>query len=155
IGDGLVRSNARGGLGKVVEALAEAAKRAGAEVRTGLGEGLTLDVEGGAARGVKTPDGSRIAASFVISDLDARATFTKFVPPPELEPEQSRALRAVRYRGAVARVHLCLSGMPEFRGLSRDALRGTLVIAPSAVALERAWDRAKRGAVPEDPYIEI
>ncbi len=101
------------------------------------------------------PDGTRIEAEVVVSDFDARTTFTRLVPPYELEPEVGRAIRSGRYRGSVARVSLGLRALPVFDGVDVAALRGTLVVGSDVVSLERAWDQAKRGALPDRPYIEV
>jgi phytoene dehydrogenase-like protein len=90
----------------------------------------------------------------VISDYDARHTFTQLVDPPELEPEFNRAVANIRYNGAVARINLALRDLPRFTDVADDALRGTLVLAPSLAQLERAFDGAKYGSVSDQPYIE-
>ena len=154
IGDGLRRSTARGGLSGMVAALLGRARTAGVEVRTGVTGPLAVDVENGVARGVRLGDGSRIGAGVVVSDFDARATFTRRVPPYELEPEVGRAIRSGRYRGSVARVSLGLRALPVFNGVDVAALRGTLVVEPDVTLLERAWDQAKRGQLPDRLYIE-
>src|SRR5690606_9468760 len=82
-------------------------------------------------------------------------TFTRLVPAYELPPESNRAIRALRCRGTVARVHLALRDLPRFPGVSAEALTGTLVIAPDIAHPARSWDHAKRGAVPARPYIEV
>ena len=153
-GDALFRSSARGGLGKLVEALAAAARAAGAEVRTGVPGPLRVEIEDGVARGARLGDGTTIGAERVVSDYDARTTFTELVSPTELDPDTNRAIRSLRYRGAVARVHLALKELPERAGLDPDALGGTLVVAPDVASIERAWDQAKRGAASSPPYVE-
>jgi phytoene dehydrogenase-like protein len=129
IGDGLRRSTARGGLSGMVAALLGRARTLGVEVRSGVTGPLAVDVEDGVARGVRLGDGSRIGAGVVVSDFDARATFTRLVPPYELEPEVGRAIRSGRYRGSVARVSLGASRTARVRwggcgGAPRDAGRG-------------------------------
>jgi phytoene dehydrogenase-like protein len=153
IGDGYFRSTARGGVGAIGRALAAAAQAHGAELRANVGA-LQVAVTDGIATGVRLASGEVIAAERLISDYDARHTFTRLVSPPELEPEFNRAVRNIRYNGAVARVHLALRELPSFAGIAEDALRGTLVLAPSVAQLERAFDRAKYGDVAEYPYLE-
>jgi phytoene dehydrogenase-like protein len=101
--------------------------------------------------------GETIAAAQLISDYDARHTFTQLVAPPELEPEFNRAVRHIRYNGAIARVNLALRELPSFtgNGVAEEALRGTLVIAPSLAQLEKAFDSAKYGDVSDQPYLEV
>ncbi len=65
-----------------------------------------------------------IDAAMIVSDFDARYTFTELVPPPELEPEFNRAVRNVRYSGAVARINFALKELPKFAGISEDAPSG-------------------------------
>lgn len=152
-GDGFFRATARGGVGAISQSLAEAAQSYGAELRTGAGA-FTVIVQDGKAIGVRA-GGDEINANNVISDFDARYTFTKFVSPPELEPEFNRALRNLRYAGSVARINFALKSLPKFTGVSEDALKGTLTVAPSLAYLERAHDDAKRGKVSDDPFMEV
>lgn len=153
IGDGYFRSSARGGVGGIVQALAAAAQSHGAEIRLETGA-PRVAVRDGAATGVLLPSDEVIPAEQVISDYDARQTFTRLVDPPELEPEFNRAVRNVRYNGAVARVNLALRELPRFTGLPEATLAGTLAISPGVDQLERAFDAAKYGRVAERPYIE-
>jgi phytoene dehydrogenase-like protein len=153
IGDGFFRATARGGVGAIGRALAAAAQASGAELRANVSP-LRVVVTDGVATGVQLASGEVIIAEQVISDYDARHTFTRLVAPPELEPEFNRAVRHIRYNGAVARVNLALRELPSFTGIAEEALRGTLMLAPSLAQLERAFDRAKYGDVAEQPYLE-
>lgn len=153
IGDGYFRATARGGIGAITQALAAAARAHGAEQRANAGPAHVLVAEG-VATGVQLESGETIEATRVISDYDARQTFTRLVDPPELEPEFNRAVRNVRYNGAVARVNLALRELPSFAGVSEAALRGTLTIAPGLADLEKAFDAAKYGGMSDRPYVE-
>ena len=51
-------------------------------------------------------------------------------------------------RGTAAKLHLALTGAPDFRGAD---LRTRLVIAPSAHAVEEAFNPVKYGALLRDP----
>ncbi len=153
IGDGYFRSTARGGLGAISQALATAAQAYGATIRTSSGA-LRVLVADGIASGVRLASGEEISASRIISDYDARHTFTQLVAPPELEPEFNRAVQHIHYNGSVAHINLALRELPRFVGLDTSALQGTLVIAPSLAYLERAFDNAKYGQLSEQPYLE-
>lgn len=153
--DGLYTSTVFGGLGNLANALADAARSYGAEIRLSVPGPLRVDVVDGAARGVILANGERALANVVLSDHDARRTFTELVSPALLDPEFNRTIRHLRYRGATARVHLALDKQPAFHGVGAGALRGTLVLAPDVESLERAWDQAKRGSLPSHPPIEV
>jgi phytoene dehydrogenase-like protein len=153
IGDGYFRATAKGGVGAISRALADAARTAGAELRASSGA-LRVAITDSVATGVQLASGEIIDAAQVISDYDALHTFTQLVAPPELEPEFNRAVRRTRYNGAVARINLALRDLPSFTDLADEALRGTLTVAPSLAQLERAFDAAKYGGIADQPYIE-
>lgn len=152
-GDGFFRATARGGIGAISQALSNAAKSYGAEVRTKVGQFKVL-VENGVATGVEV-GGQSIAATMIVSDYDARYTFSELVAPPELEPEFNRAVRRIQYCGAVARINFALSGLPKFTGLTEEALSGTLTLAPSVSFLEKAFDGGKHGGLSIHPLLEV
>lgn len=158
IGDGLFRVSAKGGVGAISRALATAAARYGAELRTNAGA-KEIVVSDGVATGVKLDSGELIEAAHIISDYDARFTFTKLVPPFELEPEFNRAVQQTRLNGGVARINLALRELPALNvvgdTISEAALAGTLVVAPSLAYLEKAYDCAKYGNLSDRPYLEV
>jgi len=143
VGDGYFRATARGGIGAISEALSKAAMVYGAEVRTNVGS-LHVNVVNGIAIGVQV-GGESIDASMIVSDYDARHTFSNLVSPPDLEPEFNRAIKHIRYSGAVARINLALRELPKFTGLAAETLGGTLTLAPSLSYLEQAFDGGKYG----------
>ena len=153
IGDGYFRATARGGMGALSRALAAAAQTNGAQVRVDAAIDRIV-VADGKVSAVRLASGEIIPATQVISDYDARQTFTRLIEPPELEPEFNRAVANIRYNGAVARVNVALRELPEFSGIDPAALRGTLVIASSLAQLEKAFDSAKHGDLADQPYIE-
>src|SRR6202161_4960973 len=63
----------RGGLGTFTHALAEAAKQAGAEIRTNA-EVLHIRIKNGAVTGVVLADGDEIAVEAVVSGVDPQRT---------------------------------------------------------------------------------
>src|SRR3989338_239859 len=71
---------AKGGTGGVSEAIAGAARAAGAEIRTSAGVTKVL-VRGGRAMGVVLENGDEIAAPIVVSGLDPRLTFLGLLEP--------------------------------------------------------------------------
>ena len=150
--EGAIRSRliARGGLGALANALAEAARKAGAEIRTGAAVARITATEEGVT-GVVLEGGDEVAATTVLSTLDPRRSLYDLVDPVLVDPELSQAIGTVKYRGACAKVNLVLDGLPA---LSEELLRGALVVAPDVSYLERAFDAAKYGGISERPYLE-
>jgi phytoene dehydrogenase-like protein len=148
----------RGGMRTLVDALALAARAAGAEIRCDAAVDRIV-VEGEAARGVILRDGSRMDAPLILSSADPRRTFLELVSAEHLPPSFVRSVRAIRFRGAAAKVHLALDALPRFRGVDEGdghaALRGVVSITPSLDYLERAADDAKYGRVSSTPYLEV
>jgi phytoene dehydrogenase-like protein len=145
----------RGGVGRLAEALASAARAAGAEIRTSSAVRHVLLREGRVA-GVTLADGTEISASTVASGVGPGVTLLGLSDPAELTPEFARALRAVRYRGATAKVHLALGELPRFTGMPAEGshLSGAISISPSLLYVERASDAAKYGRISQKPYLE-
>jgi phytoene dehydrogenase-like protein len=152
--NGLFQSTVPGGVGQITQALARAAQAYGAEIRTGA-EVERICVSDGRATGVRLSSGDEIPARRVVSAADPRRTFLDLVGPLELDPEFVWAVQNIKLRGCMAKVNFALDGLPEFRGAEGRALHGVIVIAPSLVYLERAYDAAKYGGLSEQPYLEV
>jgi phytoene dehydrogenase-like protein len=157
---GLFRSAGvvKGGMGALTTALADAAKSHGAEIRTGAAV-ASIDVEKGRAAGVTLVDGERVEASVVVSGADPRTTFVSLLDPRAASATLMRHVRNVKYRGSAARVHLALSGLPSFRGVSEpDAatlLSGPIQLAPDMTYIQRAYDCTKYGEYSPRPYLDV
>jgi phytoene dehydrogenase-like protein len=145
----------RGGPGVLTHAMADAARQAGAEIRTHAGVARVV-VRDGRAAAVVLEDGAEIAASAVVSSADPRQTFLKLVDPIDLDPGFLTRIRNYRSRGTVAKINVALSALPSFRGINGAAeLRGRLHIGPSIDYLERAFDASKYGEISSEPYLDV
>jgi phytoene dehydrogenase-like protein len=147
---------AKGGLGNVTEALANAAKAAGAEIRTGSGVERIL-VHENRATGVVLNAGDELQSRAIVSTVDPHSTFLKLVDPLELEPNFVSKVRNYRATGSAAKLNLALSALPKFTGIN-DAitqLSGRIHIGPEIDYLERAFDAAKYGDYSARPYLDI
>jgi len=143
-----------GAIGELARALADAARAAGAEVRTGAAV-TRIAMRDARASGVVLASGEEIAARRVVSSADPRQTFLALCDPALLEPDFVRAVRNIRYRGVWAKVNLALAELPRIPGLPADGKSaGSIVISPSLDYLERAYDDAKYGRVSGHPYLE-
>ena len=144
----------KGGLGELAWALANILREQGGDVRTEAPVQEIL-VRDGAVRGVVLEDGEEIIAGRVISSADPKHTFLQLLDPTTLPVEFVRSIENIRFRGACAKVHLALDGLPTFTAADDPAmLHGAISISPSIEYLERAYDDAKYGAVSAEPYLE-
>jgi phytoene dehydrogenase-like protein len=144
----------RGGMGAVSEALAAAARAAGAEIRLSSAVAEFV-VDDGRVTGVKLENGETIAARAVVSNADPKRTLAGLLGARHLEGEFARRLHHSRAIGTAAKLNLALNDFPEFRGLPA-ALRGErLVIAPDAAYVDEAFNPAKYRDYSRAPVIEI
>jgi phytoene dehydrogenase-like protein len=150
----------RGGIGAVSDALADAARRAGAEIKVGA-EVREIVVRDGAATGVTLATGEIVAARRVVSNADPRRTLLGLVDPVHLPPEFVRAVQQIRMRGSLAKINYAVSSLPRFGAGKTDrqdqeaALSGWVRLCPDMDTLERAFDAAKYGGYANDPWIEL
>ena len=156
--DGASRSwgFARGGTGSVSCAIADAARRFGAEIRTEAPV-ARIEVRNGEARTVILEDGSEISARQIVSAVDPRRTFFGLVGKEHLDADFVTGIERFKYRGSSGKVNLALDRLPSFTSRPGDGphLRGDIAIAPSIDALERAYDEAKYGRWSSRPYLNV
>jgi phytoene dehydrogenase-like protein len=147
----------RGGSGALVEAALSAARSSGTELRLDA-EVTGIVVKAGRVQGVVLQTGEEVLGTHVLSTADPQRSFS-WVDPMWLDPMLLGAVDRIRMRGATARVLFALDGLPAFqsggRELPRDAIGGRMILAPSVDAVERAYDQAKFGAVPDSPALAI
>jgi phytoene dehydrogenase-like protein len=156
--DGAFRSwgFARGGTGAISNAIAAAAREAGAEIRTGAPV-RQVRVDGGRVAGVTLESGESLDAAVVSSCADPRRTFLGLVGGEHLPAAFISELRRFRFRGSSGKVNLALDGLPEFTSLPGigSHLRGAISISPNVEYMERAYDDAKYGRYSRRPYVDI
>ncbi len=146
-----------GGPGAVTRALADAAREAGADIRTNA-EVARILINDGSVSGVALADGTEIAARTVVSGVDPKRTFLGLVDPIELEPGFITRIRNYRCPGVVSKLNVALGALPAFRGLTGDAssqLGGRVHVGPGIDYLERAFDASKYGEISPAPYLDI
>jgi phytoene dehydrogenase-like protein len=156
--DGAFRSwgLSRGGTGAVSDAIAAAARQFGAEIRTEAPVARIL-TKHGRATGVALANGDELAADVVVSSVDPRNTFEKFMDAKELPGEFLEGLRRYKYRGSSGKVNLALDGLPDFTCMPGPGphLRGAISISPSVDYMEQAYDDAKYGSFSRRPYMDV
>lgn len=150
-----------GGTGALADALAAAARQAGAEIRTGA-EVARIDAKDGVVAGVTLASGESIPARAVVSNADPRRTLLGLLDPTHLDPEFVRRIQNIRAHGTLAKINYAVSALPKFAGLAAlgqseqaAALSGRIRLAKNIDGIERAFDAAKYGKIPHEPWIEL
>ena len=144
----------QGGLGALAEALAAAARAAGAEIRVGSPV-ARIAVRADRVAGVALASGEEIAAGTVVSSADPRTTFLDLLGSEHLDAGFVRRVSQMRSRGVAAKLNLALDRLPEFTGLTAAQLNGRLLVAPSADYIERAYNHVKYNEYSHAPMLEI
>jgi phytoene dehydrogenase-like protein len=146
----------KGGTGAISEAIASAARAAGAEIRIDAAVERVL-VRAGRATGVALASGEEVFAPIVVSGLDPRRTFLDLLEPGLLPEEVIEAVSRFKFRGSSGKVNLALSELPDFSCLpgAGPHLRGAISISPGVDYLERAYDDAKYGEFSRAPYMDV
>jgi phytoene dehydrogenase-like protein len=156
--DGAFRSwgLSRGGTGAVSDAIACAARKFGAEIRTEAPVARIITKQG-RATGVALANGDELVADVVMSSVDPRNTFEKFLDTAELPAEFLEGVRRYKYRGSSGKVNLALDGLPDFTCMPGPGphLRGAISISPSVDYMEQAYDDAKYGNFSRRPYMDV
>jgi phytoene dehydrogenase-like protein len=147
---------ARGGTGAISNAIADAAREAGVEIRT-LAAIAKIIVKDGKAKGVVLANGDEIYAETISSSVDPRLTFNKFIEADQLPADFLEDINRFKYRGSSGKVNLALDGLPDFKCMPGVGahLRGAMSISPSVEYMERAYDEAKYGNFSRRPYIDM
>jgi phytoene dehydrogenase-like protein len=145
----------KGGAGALTAAMADAAREAGAEIRTGVSVARIL-VRDGRATGVVLDDGTELLSDAVVANTDPRRTLLQLVDPVDLDPGFLTRIRNYRMPGTVAKLDFALKALPAFRAVPRSAdLRGRLHVGPTIDYLEHAFDASKYGEISSEPYLDV
>jgi phytoene dehydrogenase-like protein len=156
--DGAFRSwgLSRGGTGAISNAIGDAAREAGAEIRTEAPIAKIL-LKNGQAKGVVLENGDEIYADIVSSSVDPRLTFMRMVGEEHLPGDFVDDIKRYKFRGSSGKVNLALDGLPDFKCMPGPGphLRGAVSFSPSVEYMERAYDDAKYGRYSRRPYIDM
>lgn len=146
----------RGGVAGVVDALAAASRAAGATLRAGAAV-QCVRVRDGSADGVVLTSGEEIDAHVVMSTLDPKRTLLGLVDPALLDPDVAHRVDRIRTRGALAKVNLAVDGLPALaaEGWTGASPPSRFIVAPDLDYVERAFDAAKYGEWPAEPWLEV
>ncbi|WP_225833595.1 NAD(P)/FAD-dependent oxidoreductase [Streptomyces sp. NK08204] len=137
-----------GGMGALTDALAAAARAAGAVIETGH-EAVRIDTDGHTAEVVhRTADGEGVAAARYVLVNASPQELARLMGDPAPEPAE----------GAQLKVNMLLKRLPKLRDPSvdpREAFSGTFHIAEGYRQLATAHAQAAAGELPTAPPSEI
>jgi phytoene dehydrogenase-like protein len=146
----------KGGTGGISNAIGDAARALGAEIRTDA-RVARIAVRDGRASGVVLESGEEIPASTVLASTDVRRTLLALLEPGVLDPSFEAEVRRFKFRGSSGKVNLAVDRLPDFSCLpgAGEQLRGAISFSPSVDEMERAYDDAKYGHWSAKPYIDM
>jgi len=148
----------RGGMGRVTEAMADAAREAGVEIRTDA-EVERILVEGGRARGVALSGSGEVRADAVISNADPKRTFLRLLDPADLPAPFVAAIRAYRCEGTSMKINLAVGELPQLRGFPNGGVqpyhRGLVELGPFLPELDAQQGAARHGVPAQRPHVEL
>lgn len=146
----------RGGMGRVAEALAGAARARGADIRTGAAVSRILTREGRAI-GVATDEGDAYYADAILSN--AHPAITYGLVEEALPPDAAAQIEGWRTEGVSCKINMAVAELPDFTCLpGTDAgpqHLGTIHLAPSMDFLDAAWADARAGRPSAAPMVEV
>jgi len=148
----------RGGMGVVTSLMADAAREAGAVIRTGspVARILTRDNR---ATGVVLADGEEIRASRVLSNADPKRTFLTLLEESDLPAAFVAAVNAYRCEGASLKINLAVAELPLLRNSLGQGIqpyhRGLIQITKELAELDRDQASARAGIPASPAHVEL
>ncbi len=171
-----VWSYVRGGMGRLTQALASAARDLHVEIRTDT-EVRRILTCGNRATGVALANGDEHTAAQIASSADCHVTFERLVDPAALPEDFREAVSRIDYSSASLKINIALDRLPMFichpepfdygavrraqdrldveGSTSRPEHRGTIHFCEDQDFIERAYDDAKYGAPSREPVVEL
>ena len=147
----------RDGIGRVTEAMADAAREAGAEIRTGA-EVARVVVDGKRASGVELADGTVVGADRILSNADPLRTFFGLVGEELLPDRFAASLRNYRCEGTSVKINLGVDRLPEVTGMPtgrQPYLGGIMEFGGTIADMDRAQFEARSGKLGTEPHVEV
>jgi phytoene dehydrogenase-like protein len=147
----------KGGTGGISNAIGNAARALGAEIRTEAPVERILVRDGRVVGVALQGSGDVIESDVVLSSLDARRTFLSLLEPGSLDAEFEAEVKRFKFRGSSGKVNMAVDRLPTFTSLPEpgEHLRGAISFSPSVDDMERAYDDAKYGRFSAKPYIDM
>jgi phytoene dehydrogenase-like protein len=149
----------RGGIGRVTECMADAAREEGATIRTGADVANVIvedGPDGPVAVGVRLASGEELRAPIVLSNADPKHTFLELVGDAHLPDGFAASLRAYRCIGTSVKINLAVNALPAATGVEPGAYQGGIMECGGPLGeMDLAQDQARAGIPADHPHIEL
>jgi phytoene dehydrogenase-like protein len=151
-----VWGHAIGGMGAITQAMAAAARAAGAEIRLEAGVREVI-VEKSRAAGVVLENGETLRANYVAANVNPKLLYTRLLPSGALAPEFLTRMQRWRNGSGTFRMNVALSALPSFTALPGDGdhLTAGIILAPSLAYMDRAFADAREHGWSREPVVEV
>lgn len=150
--------HAIGGMGAISDALAAAAKAAGAEVRTDSPVAEVTSLKG-RVTGLVLEDGTKIEARAVAANVAPKLLFDKLVDPDLVPEDFGTRIKHLKSGSGTFRMNVALSELPQFTCLPSEGQAphhsAGIVIGPSMAYLDKAYLDAQTTGWARDPIVEM
>ena len=144
-----------GGMGAVADAIANAARENGAEIRTGARVSQIL-MRNGRASGVVLENGQQLTAKVVVTSLHPRTAFLDHVGRANLPDDFVTDIEHWKTRSGVVKINLALAELPDFTADPGTNLQehhtGSVEMAPTMPYIEQAFQDARNGRPAVRPF---
>jgi phytoene dehydrogenase-like protein len=146
----------RGGMGALSDALASAARAAGAVIRTNAD--VAEIVRDGDRMRIRTSGGETLEARAVLSNADPQTTFLRLCRTDAFDSAFLERVRAWRAEGVSFKLNLALGELPSFSARPGTRVqphhKATIHVAPDLDYLQRAHDDARAYGASRAPMLE-
>jgi phytoene dehydrogenase-like protein len=147
-----------GGMGGITQAMANACRSVGVEIRTEAPVERVL-MESDAAVGVHLASGEELAAGVIVSNADPKSTFLRLVGREHLPTTFVESVERLRTTAAYLKFHAVTRELPDFSrylgpGYDQRAL-AQIRICPSVEYYAQSWDDASHGRISTCPVMSI
>ena len=146
-----------GGMGAIIDAMADSIRAAGGHIETGVPVRQILHRDA-AASGVVTADGRTITARNIVSAINPKTTFADLLDDDAVGAQLRSDISALPMRGSAFKLAIALDGLPDYKGLPpgiapEEAAKVQFRIAPSLDYIERAISDGLAGRLAEAPIL--
>ncbi|WP_411832598.1 phytoene desaturase family protein [Pseudoxanthomonas mexicana] len=148
--------HAIGGMGAITQAMAAAARAAGATLLTGCGVDRVL-VERGRAVGVALADGRTLRARAVVANVNPKLLYERMLRADDVPAATRERMAHWRCGSGTFRMNVALSRLPDFSALPGpgDHLTAGIILAPSLDYMDRAYRDAREHGWSRQPVVEM